>query len=436
MARFWEMPAASPTMELGLIVAWRLPEGQAFASGTLALEVGTDKANMEVEIYEKGTMLRHLAVAGDEVPPGFPIAIVGEPGEDISALVAEFEARRAKGPAVAAAKPAAPAEAPRAAAPAAPAPVASPAPTSADRVERTWMGRTVHELFTDPPGDIRYGAKPSAVRASPLAKKIAAERGLDLRRVRGSGPGGRIVRADVEGAPLAAAPAVRGDEVQRHTPMRRTIAKRLLQSHAETPVFFLTVDLDMAGFVALREQLKVAYPDDKLSYNDLFLFATAKAALRHPEVNASWGDEAITRRGSVDLGVAVALPQGLITPVIRQAENLDLRGLASQVRELVKKARDGKLQPEEYSGNSITVSNLGMFGIEQFTAIVNPPASVILAVGALRQEPVVSSGGQIVVGHRMKVTMSCDHRVVDGAVGATFLQTLRRFVEAPAAMWV
>ena len=296
--------------------------------------------------------------------------------------------------------------------------------------------------FSDPPGDLRYGVVPGRVIASPLARRMAAEKGLDLARVAGSGPGGRIVAADVTAAPAGGAPAPaagpsgRADEVVKNTPMRKTIARRLLESHQQVPTFFLTVTFDLSGFVALREQLKARRPDVKVSYNDMTIAAVARALRDHPEINASWGDGAITRHGRVDIGVAVALPQGLITPVLRGADQRSLKEIATEVRALATRAKEQKLQPDEYTGSTFTISNLGMMDIAHFTAIINPPEAAILAVGAVQQVPVVTADGALDVGWRMTVTMTCDHRVIDGAMGAAFLQTLRTYIESPALMLV
>lgn len=455
MAQFYEMPAISPTMELGTLVAWRVKEGDTFASGAVVAEVGTDKANMDAEIFDPGVMLKHLVAEGDEIPPGYPIAIWGKAGEDIGALVAEFERRKAAAPAAGGAPsqpPSQPAAAPAPAQassqapppPSAPTPPQTPSPAApAAVVRREWMGRGIHGLFADPPGDVRFGgvglvngAGAARIAASPLARKVAADLGVALDGVTGTGPGGRITRADVEQAPRgqAKAPApsssARADEVVRNSPMRKTIAKRLLQSHQDVPTFFLTAAFDGQGFVDLRDDLKRKVPDLKASYNDLLVLAVARALREHPAVNASWGDKEIVRHGRVDVGIAVALPDGLITPVLRDADHKSLTAVASETRELAGRARSGKLAPEEYTGSTFTISNLGMFGIDQFTAIINPPEAAILAVGALEQVPVVEDGA-IVPGFRMKVTMTCDHRVIDGAVGAAFLETLRKYAESP-----
>lgn len=451
MAEFYEMPAVSPTMEVGTLVEWRIAEGESFESGAVVAEVGTDKANMDAEIFDKGVMIKHLVREGDEIPPGFPIAIWGKSAdEDISDLLAEFERRRGAAQAPSAAPAEAPAAAPEAPAAPEPAPAAKPAPTAqpaaaaqpapAAKVERTWGARTIHELFADPPGDLRIGAAERPVKASPLARKMAADLGVDLRRLQGTGPGGRIVAEDVEKAPRGAAAAtaagpVAEDQLVRNSPMRKTIAKRLLESHQQIPTFFLTCTYDMQGFVDLRNELKARLPDLKISYNDILIKAVARALKDHPEVNASWGDKEIVRHGRIDIGVAVAIEDGLITPVIRSADQKGLATIAEEVRELAGRARNLRLAPEEYTGGTFTISNLGMFGIEHFTAIINPPEAAILAVGGIEQVPVVVDDA-LTVGWRMKVTMTCDHRVIDGAVGAAFLQTLRKYVEAPSLLLV
>ena len=477
MAQFYEMPAISPTMEMGTLVQWKVGEGQAFQSSTVLAEIGTDKANMEAEIFDAGVLLKHLVAEGDEVPPGYPIAIWGTEGEDPGPLLAEFEKRRTASKDAKGGQPAAPANdaAARAPTPAvgdapadprqtpdkpapettgvkpdsAPKPDPGPQPQIAVQketatVRRDWMGREIHQLFSDPPGDLRFGAArgpdetngASAPRSSPLARKMAADLGVDLKGVTGSGPGGRIVAKDVEeaprGGPAAPAPAAAGrpDAQVRNSPMRKTIARRLLESHQQIPTFFLTATFDARGFVDLRDDLKDKVPDLKVSYNDLLVLGVARALREHPEVNASWSDKEIVRHGRVDIGIAVAMPDGLITPVVRNADRKGLSEVASEIRELAKRARDQKLAPDEYTGATFTISNLGMMDIEHFTAIINPPEAAILAVGSIDQIPVVVDG-EIEPGWRMKVTMTCDHRVIDGAVGAAFLKSLRKYVESP-----
>lgn len=439
MAEFYEMPAVSPTMELGTLVEWRVQEGEAFKPQTVMAEVGTDKANMEAEIFDAGVLIKHLIEEGDEVPAGYPIAIIGQAAdEDIGDLLQQFESRKGEldgggDDATAAAEPA------PSAATAEPVPAPKAAPRPAPPKEREWQGKKLSLNFMDPPGDIGAANVAGRIVASPLAKKIAADKGIDLARLDGSGPGGRIVKDDVlnaKAAPAGVVAASREDNVVRNSPMRKTIAKRLLESHRDIPTFFLTVDLDMDAFVDLRTDLKAKLPDVKISYNDMLTLAVARALRESPQVNASWGEKSITQHGSVDIGIAVALPDGLITPVVRNADNKTLSQIAAEIRELAGLAKEGKLAPEQYSGNTFTISNLGMFGIQEFTAIINPPATGILAVGALEKRAVFDDDGDLVQAHRMKVTMTCDHRVIDGATGAIFLQAVRRYVESPWLMLV
>lgn len=435
MAEFYEMPAVSPTMELGTLVEWKIDEGANFESGAVVAEVGTDKANMEAEIFDEGVMIKHLVDQGEDIPPGFPIAIWGQSkDEDIAELLAKFETiRNAE---AAEPEPVAEVAAPAAATPPKKAPSARPANVEAD-LTREWAGRPIHRLFSDPPGDLGIGAAAPRIAASPLARKMADDLGVDLRRVQGSGPGGRIVADDVDNAPRGGGSVVatRADEVVRNSNMRKTIARRLLESHQDIPTFFLTSTLDMQGFVEMRSELKHRLPDVKISYNDMLIACVARSLSEHPEVNASWGDDAITQHGRVDIGVAVAIEGGLITPVIRNADTLGLAQIGSQVRELAGRAKSLKLAPEEYTNGTFTISNLGMMDIEHFTAIINPPEAAILAVGSIQEVP-VHVDGAFQLGYRMKVTMTCDHRVIDGAVGAAFLQTLRAYVESPSLLLV
>jgi len=388
MAQFYVMPAISPTMEVGSLVAWRIPEGDAFESSAVIAEIGTDKATMEAEIFDDGVMIKHLIAEGDEVPPGYPIAIFGESkDDDIAALLAEFEKTKAAADAAPAADDAPAQAAPEAAATPAPVAAKRAAPTKAIGLKPTeWMGAVVDDSVLEPPGDIgAANVEPGRVLASPLARKLAGDLGVNLHRLNGSGPGGRIVKADVEGAPRGGGQTAGpppADEVVRNSPMRKTIAKRLLESHSEIPVFFLTVDLDVAGMVAFRKQLKAA--DVKVSYNTIFTKCAAKALREFPRANASWNDQSITRHGSIDIGIAVALPDGLITPIVRNCDAKDMQTIGAEIRELAGRAKSGQLKPEEYTGNTFTISNLGMMGIEEFTAIINPSASAILAVGGIR----------------------------------------------------
>jgi len=437
MAEIFVMPQATPTMELGTIAVWRKAVGDKLSSMDVLAEVETDKATMEIEVFDDGVLLAILVDEGAEVPAGAPIAIIGESaGEDIASLLEQARS--------------APAAAPVAAVEAAPAPVvqAAPAPAKpavagrAGLTEFTWQGQDLSDAIMEMPTSFSYeapvadvGEAPRSVRAAPAARRMARELGVDLTTVDGTGPRGRVLREDVEKAhatpaptPVAAGPA---DEVIRNSQMRKTIAKRLKGAYLDAPVFFLTARFACDELVAFRSQLKAA--GVKVSYNDLVMKACAKALRDVPAVNASWGDDAITRHGAVHIGMAVALPGGLITPVVRNTDQKGLAAIATETRDLATRARDMKLGPAEYTGSTFTISNLGMMAIEQFTAIINPPEAAILAVGSMQQEPVVVNG-QLTVGWRMKVTLTCDHRVVDGALGAEFLQAVRRYIEVPALL--
>ena len=410
----------SPTMEEGTVVTWSKQEGDAVKVGDVLAEIETDKANMEMEALGAGVLRKVLVPAGGKAPVGALIGVIADPGEDIAPLLAE--AATAPVPAPAAASTPAPAP-PFPAAPAAPPPL--PAPTAA----AVTGGR---------------------VKASPLARAIAAQKNVPLTSLAGSGPGGRIVKRDVEGylaappapafkaAPAGAArpaipvPSVPPGTAIPLTSMRRTIAKRLAESMYTAPHFYVTAEIDMDAAVSLREQL-IRAEDVKVSYNDLVLKACAKALTRFPTVNASWTGETIQTHAEVHLGVAVSLAEGLITPVVRNADRKHVLDISREVKELAARAREKRLKPEEFMGSTFTVSNLGMFDVTEFTAIINPPESCILAVGAVRKVPVVK-GDQLAVGHRMKVTLSSDHRVVDGALAAQFLAEVRRLLESPASL--
>ena len=437
MAIAVEMPKMTDTMEEGVLVAWMVEEGDAISAGDVIAQVETDKATMDVDAYDDGVLLKKVAAEGDALPIGALIAVQGKPGEDISAILAQYE--QGGGGAASASAPAAAAEA------AAPAPASTP---SGDGVPVEAVGR---------------------IKASPLARKLAGDHGLDLRTVRGSGPEGRIIKRDIEAvlaretvapaapvevpAPViapAATPAPvaptrpamptavgeeRGYESGRISQMRKTIARRLAQSKYTAPHFYLTIDVAMERAVAVRQKLNAQAQEQgrqKISYNDLITKACAAALRQHPQVNASYMAEEgeIRRYNYIDIGVAVAVDEGLLTPVLRHADRKGLAELAAETRALAARARERKLQPDEMAGSTFTTSNLGMFGIEEFTAIINPPNACILAIGAIRDVPVVQDG-EIVPGKRMKLTLSCDHRVVDGATGAQFMGTLQQFLEEP-----
>ncbi len=405
------MPKLSDTMEEGKILRWLKKEGDLVETGQTLAEVETDKATVEMEAYTNGVLRKLVAAPGDTIKIGALIAVIGSKDEDISALLE------------AAATPAPPRRpTPVAAPPARPSPVA-PAPA------RTAV----------PPVAVAHEAH-RTLRASPLALRMAAEAGLDLATLEGSGPQGRVIKRDIEAAlaraqagpaPVQqAAPAGDIQEIELSS-MRRTIAKRLVQSKAPVPHFYLTVDVAADrlwdAYRALREE---NYP---ISLNDVIIKASASALKRHPEINASFGGDHVTQFSRVHIGLAVAIDDGLITPVIRDADSKSLTEIAAEAKALADRARLRRLQPSEYTGATFSISNLGMMGIEEFSAIINPPEAAILAVGALREVPIVEAG-QVKIGRRMKLTLSVDHRVADGAQGARFLGTLKRMLENPLLM--
>ncbi len=415
------MPKLSDTMEEGRILRWLRRKGDAIETGQALAEVETDKATVEMEAYTSGTILELVAEEGQFARIGDLIAVIGSPGEDISALLA-------------AAAPAAPA----AAAPPAGSPAPAPPPRAAAPAEAVPPAATA---------DSRAGTAASpvgrALKASPLAIRMAAESGLDLSTVRGSGPQGRIIKRDIEAAMAAPAagpfprafvpPTGPGPEVRDVvlSTVRRTIAKRLVQSKGPVPHFYLTVDIEMdrawSAYRAIRDRKL------PISINDIVVKASALALRRHPELNASFAGDHVKQYSRVHIGIAVALDDGLVTPVLRDADLKPLEVISEEARVLAERARARKLQPDEYTGATFSISNLGMMGIEEFSAIINPPEAAILAVGAVRQVPVVVDGA-VGTGWRMKLTLSVDHRVADGAAGARFLQTLRTFPEHPLLM--
>ena len=423
------MEALSPTMEEGQVVKWLKGEGDAVARGDILAEIETDKATMELVARGEGVLRKVLVGEGVAAPVGDVIAIIAAEGEDIAALVAGLGGG---GPAAAdGAGAAEPAAASTPAVPETPTPVAAPitAPTPSPTA-----------------------STPTRIKASPVARRLARDAGIDLATVQGSGPGGRVIKRDVEAAARAAAtasavptppvtpwPAPPDTEFEDIplTQMRKTVARRLTESLGPVPHFFLTIDVDMTRALAARKRVNelLAARGAKASINDLVIKAAAVALTHHPECNAWWQGDAIRRFNRVHIGVAVAVPDGLITPVVRDAQAKGLAQISSEVRELAGRAREKKLQPREYTGSTFSMSNLGMFGIEEFTAVINPPEAGILAVGAVEERP-VAVDGKVVVQPRMRVTMSCDHRVIDGAQGARFLATLKSFLEEPAAILI
>jgi pyruvate dehydrogenase E2 component (dihydrolipoamide acetyltransferase) len=395
-------------MEEGKLLSWHKQEGDRVTDGDVLAEVETDKAVMELQARGAGVLRKIFASAGATIEVGNIVAVIAEPDEDIDALLAGAgDAMHAPAAKQEAAAPPAPAPTPSSAAPA-PAP-APPQPA----------GR---------------------VKASPLARRLAHERGLDLGGVQGSGPGGRIVKRDVEGAaatapaPIGAPLPAGGYEDVELSQMRKTIARRLVESIGPVPHFFLTTEVDMDQAADAREALNELDAGPRISYNDVILKVVAAALRLHRECNAWWlGDGKIRFFNEVHLSMAVAIDDGLITPVIRNAHLKSLREIAVESRELAQRARERKLTPEEYTGGTFSLSNLGMFEIDQFTGVINPPEAGLLAVGSITEQPVVEDG-ELLVQKRMRLTMSCDHRVIDGATGAKFLQTVKRMLENPLAI--
>ena len=415
------MPALSPTMETGTLASWNMGVGDAVRSGDVIAEIETDKATMEVEAVDDGVLAVILVAAGTEnVAVGTPIARLAEDGEAVDAVaaapVAAAAAPKTEAPAEKAADPAA--------APAAPA----SAPTAAVQPSSSASGAP--RLF-----------------ASPLARRIAGDNGVDIAALSGSGPHGRILRRDVEAAMTAAAPAARpasggasapvspgASSLEPNSQMRKIIAQRLQESKANAPHFYLTVDCEIDTLLAARKVMNAQSPDDvKISVNDLVIRAAAMALVKVPKANASWEGDNTRLFHHADIAMAVAVDGGLVTPVIWAAEQKGLAEIAATSRDLATRARNGSLAPEEFAGGSFTISNLGMYGIREFAAVINPPQGAILAVGAGEERPVVREG-QLAVATVMTVTLSADHRVVDGAVGAEWLQAFKGYIEAPVTM--
>lgn len=432
MAEKFLMPKLSPTMEEGQISRWVKNEGDAYEANETLAEVDTDKATMEMTALKGGTVLKILKGAGETAALGETIAIVGQKGEDFSALLAEVSsngsAKKSEPPASAGGEQPK-AETPSEAPPKAETPKAEPAKVPAPAAQASESnGRMI---------------------VSPIAARMAADNGIDLRSVSGSGPNGRIIKRDIEdalaGSSKAPAPknytasTVVGASPFRDEPtskMRQVIASRLAESIGPIPTFYLTVEIEMDNLLAVRKQINASLGDEvKISVNDIIVKAAAMSLVKHPWVNASYQDKHVRFYEQADIGVAVAIDEGLITPVVRGANVKGLAEISAEIKDLAGKAKARKLQPEEYTGATFSISNLGMMGIKEFTAIINPPEAAIIAVGASTPTPVVRDG-QIVVRNLMHVTMSCDHRAVDGATGAQFLKTFKDMLESPALMLV
>lgn len=425
MAEKFLMPKLSPTMEEGQISRWVKNEGDTFEANETLAEVDTDKATMEMTALSGGTLLKIIKGAGETAALGEAIAIVGKAGEDISGLLSETSSNGA------AKKEEPKAEEKAAEAPAEPAAKEEKAPVPAPVAKQESTG-----------GESSGGR----MIVSPIAARMASENGIDLKTVRGSGPGGRIIKRDIESAMETGATTATqsftasqtvgaaGYRDENTSQMRRVIASRLAESIGPVPTFYLTIEIEMDNTLALRKQINGTIPEDqKISVNDIIVKAAAMASMRHPFVNSSYQDKTIRFYEQADVGVAVAIEEGLITPVVRGANLKGFGQISSEVKELAKRAKAKKLQPEEYTGATFSISNLGMFGIKEFTAIINPPEAAILAIGGSNAVPVVRDG-QIVIRKIMNVTMSCDHRVIDGATGAKFLQDFKMMLENPAMM--
>jgi pyruvate dehydrogenase E2 component (dihydrolipoamide acetyltransferase) len=448
MAEVIRMPRMSDTMEEGNIIGWLKEEGEEVESGETLAEVETDKATMELDSFFDGVLL-HIAVKEGAVPIDGVIAVIGEEGEDWKKAIEEAEAEQSSnGEKEADEEP------------------------KEDKKEESSSQDTASEKSGEPatsPASSSGSGDDKRIKASPLAKSMAQDAGIDLSSIDGSGDGGRIVKRDIEAAieqqdaapaaaptpePAKEAPA-KQEEPEEKAPdvvpftftaggdnyedepvsqMRKTIARRLGESKFSAPHFYLTVEIDMAKTMKMRKRVNEVAPT-KISFNDFVVKASAVALRQHPGINASWMEDKIRYNKNVNVGVAVAVSEGLLVPVINYADMKTLSQINTEVKTLAGKAKDRKLKPEEMQGNTFTISNLGMFGIEEFTAIINPPDSCIMAVGTIVEKPVVKNG-EITIGHMMKVTLSCDHRVVDGATGAQFLQTFKDMLEDPVRLMV
>ena len=420
MAEIIYMPKLSDTMTEGVVAEWTKKVGDKVASGEVLAEIETDKATMEFESFFDGVLLHIGVEKGKAAPVNAILAIIGKEGEDISALLAGANTPQ----------PAAEAVAPDPAPTTQPTPVAQPIAAAAPTPTPTLQ-----------PAPVAASNASGRVIASPLAKKLAEEKGINIATVAGTGEAGRIVKRDVDHyvpytpaqQTFNAAPAgVESYTEENVSQMRKTIARRLAESKFTAPHFYLTLDIDMDSAIKARKSMN-QMDGVKVSFNDMVVKAVAMSLKQHPTINSSWLGDVIRRNHHVHIGIAVAVDEGLLVPVVRFADTKGLTQIGAEVKDFAQKAKDKKLQPSDWEGNTFTISNLGMFGIEAFTAIVNPPDSCILAVGGIKEVPVVKNG-QVVPGNVMKVTLSCDHRVVDGASGASFLQTFKNYMENPVNM--
>ena len=424
MAEIVRMPKLSDTMTEGVVAEWHKKVGESIESGDLLADIETDKATMEFESFQEGVLLHIGVEKGQTAPVDSILAILGEEGEDVTALLKEaekeVEVTEKEEEQSQDAKP----EVEKPSAPVAPV-VSAPAPTPAPIAQQTVTSSNFPSTAS---------ISSQEIKASPLAKKLAEERGINLRLVKGTGTEGRIIKRDIDN--FQGRSAISGVESFSDAPvsqMRKVIAQRLAESKFSAPHFYLTVQIDMDNAMAARKSINESISPAKISFNDLVVKAVAVSLKDNPKVNASWYGDFIRYNDHVHIGVAVAVDEGLLVPVVRFADEKPLTQIGAEVKEFAQRAKDKKLQPEDWEGNTFTISNLGMFGIDEFTAIVNPPDSCILAVGGIQQTPVVKSG-QVVPGNIMKVTLSCDHRVVDGAVGSAFLNSFKNYLENPVLL--
>jgi pyruvate dehydrogenase E2 component (dihydrolipoamide acetyltransferase) len=413
MAEIVRMPKLSDTMVEGVVAEWHKKVGDKVTSGELLAEIETDKATMEFEAFQEGVLLHIGVEKGKAAKVDSILAILGEKGEDISALLKEESA-----PTKTEEKPTA-----------TPTPIPTPTPVAKEVKKEVAATTPSAPVATTYPSAAE--ATNGRLKASPLAKKLAEDRGVNLNRIKGTGEGGRVVKRDIDnyggGSSFVAVESYRDEPVSQ---MRKVIAQRLGESKFTAPHFYLTVSIDMDNAIAARESINKQIAPEKISFNDLVIKACAQGLKEHPAVNSGWHGDFIRYNSHVHIGVAVAVTDGLLVPVVRFADGKTLTQIGAEVKDFAQRAKAKKLQPEDWAGNTFTISNLGMFGIDEFTAIINPPDACILAVGGIQQVPVVKNG-QIVPGNVMKVTLSCDHRVVDGAVGSAFLNTVKNYMENP-----
>ena len=425
MAEIIRMPKMSDTMEEGVIASWLKKVGDEIKSGDILAEVETDKATMELESYDDGTLL-HIGVKDwDSVPLDGVIAIIGEKGEDVNEILKDVDSDSSEVEEIKEIK---------------------EESTPIEKVEE--IKDDNKEIVITEPTKIVSELKDERIKASPLAKKLANEKGIDISNISGSGDGGRIIRKDIENYKDVSTssnepvkeitlPKIHSEESFEELPvtqMRKTISKRLAESKFSAPHFYLTMEVDMENCIEGRKKINES-SDIKISFNDIILKACAVALRKHPMVNSSFLTDKIRINHHVHIGVAVAVDEGLLVPVVRFADNKSLSHISAEVKSLAKRAKEKQLQPSDWEGNTFTISNLGMFGISEFTAIINPNDSCILAVGGIKNTPVVKKG-EVVPGNIMKLTLSCDHRLVDGATGAAFLQTLKELIEDPIKILV